>query len=63
VLTVYSNGWASFVQHAIFRRKQPNKRLRADRLRRGYARALSQPSFWLLERVLPESAAAAEPQR
>jgi hypothetical protein len=26
VLTVYSNGWASFVQHAIFWRKPPNVR-------------------------------------
>jgi hypothetical protein len=32
VLTVYSNGWASFVQHAIFWRKPPNKRLQAERL-------------------------------
>jgi len=30
----------------------------ADRLRRGYARALRQPSLLLLERALPESAAA-----
>ena len=41
MLTVYSSGWASFVQHAIFRRKPPNKRLQADRLRRGCAGALA----------------------
>jgi hypothetical protein len=28
-----------------------------DRLRRGYARALRQPSFWFVEGVLPGSAA------
>jgi hypothetical protein len=32
VLTVHSNGWASSVQHVIFRRKPPSKRLPADRL-------------------------------
>lgn len=32
MLTVYSNGWTSFVQYAMFRRKPPHKRLQADRL-------------------------------
>jgi|GEM_PF-4254517 len=52
MLTVYSNGWASFVQYAIFRRKPPNKRLQADRLRRGYARGASCQGRRRLKRIV-----------